>query len=95
MKSASPPLIIKGLKQDGSKFRPSDWCERLATTQAFFDGRKRLQYHHYVKPIILDGIKCLMIEAEFQRYAPESYGFLLAFAKYNQLEIEELNSISV
>jgi len=86
MFDSSQRLIIKGLKQDGSKFRPSDWCERLATTQASFGYNKRLQYNHFVKPTIIDGIKCLIIDDNFKHQSPKSYQFLLAFAKQNQLE---------
>ena len=84
-------LIIKGQQLDGSIFRPSDWCERLATTQAHFDKSKRLQYNRYVKPGIVNGIKCLIVHHDFKTQAPESYDFLLAFAKENSLQTN-LNS---
>jgi len=86
MQESSQQLIIKGLQQNGSKFRPSDWCERLATTQACFDRNKRLQYNTYVKPSIINGIKCLIVHNDLKTHSPESYEFLLSFAKENQLE---------
>jgi len=86
MYEPSQSLVIKGLRQDGSKFRPSDWSERLATTQATFDTRKRLRYHHMVKPSIIDGIKCLIIDSGLRQQSPQSFDFLIAFAQQNQLE---------
>ncbi len=43
MSEASEKIIIEGIKQDGNKSRPSDWCKRLATTLASFGDDQRLK----------------------------------------------------
>ncbi|MFK5986530.1 MAG: DUF3579 domain-containing protein [Pseudomonadota bacterium] len=88
MLEPSQQFIIKGRLKDGSRFRPSDWCERLATTLACFDRNKRLQYNDYVKPSIVDDFKSLIVHGELKVQSPKSFEFLLAFAIENQLDID-------
>ena len=89
MSAGSERIIIEGIKEDGNKFRPSDWCERLATTLASFGEDQRLQYCKSAHPCIINGINCLIVDKELELKSPESYEFLLAFASENKLKIQE------
>lgn len=89
MSEASEKIIIEGIKQDGNKFRPSDWCERLATTLASFGDDQRLKYCKSAHPCIINGVNCLIVERDLASKSPESYEFLMAFAEENQLNIQE------
>lgn len=82
-------FLIKGETRCGQRFRPSDWSERLATTQASFDKNKRLQYHQHIKPIMLDGAKCLKVNQKLIEQEPHTADFLLEFARFFNLQIEE------
>ena len=88
--SAKPErIIIEGIKEDGNKFRPSDWCERLATTLASFGEDQRLHYCKSAHPCIINGINCLIVDKDLETKSPESFEFLMAFATENKLKIQE------
>ncbi len=89
MSEASEKIIIEGIKQDGNKFRPSDWCERLATTLASFGDDQRLKYCKSAHPCIINGVNCLIVERDLASKSPGSYEFLMAFAEENQLKVQE------
>ena len=89
MPGASERIIIEGIKEDGNKFRPSDWCERLATTLASFGEDQRLQYCKSAHPCLINGINCLIVDRDLEFKSPESYEFLMSFAKENKLNIQE------
>ncbi|WP_455205974.1 DUF3579 domain-containing protein, partial [Kaarinaea lacus] len=36
-------LIIEGVRENGSKFRPSDWPERISSSMAGFGSDNRLR----------------------------------------------------
>lgn len=89
MSASSERIIIEGIKEDGNKFRPSDWCERLATTLASFGEDQRLHYCKSAHPCIINGINCLIVDRELEVKSPDSFAFLMAFAKENKLKIQE------
>lgn len=82
-------IIIEGIKEDGNKFRPSDWCERLATTLASFGDDQRLHYCKSAHPCRINGINCLVVERDLEIKSPESYLFLMAFASENKLKVQD------
>lgn len=89
MSESSERIIIEGIKEDGNKFRPSDWCERLATTLASFGEDQRLQYCKSAHPCIINGINCLIVDRDLETKSPESYTFLMAFASENKLRVQQ------
>jgi len=82
-------LIIEGVREDGSRFRPSDWIERISATLATFGPDHRLRYARGVQPRIINGQKCLVLDAALRDENPAAYEYVLAFAKANQLRIKE------
>jgi hypothetical protein len=89
MSTNSERIIIEGIKEDGNKFRPSDWCERLATTLASFGEDQRLHYCKSAHPCIINGINCLIVDRDLESKSPDSFAFLMAFATENKLKIQE------
>lgn len=79
-------IIIYGLTQGGQKFRPSDWAERLCGVMSVFGADGRLCYSQYVKPLTVDGIKCVVVDTRLQQIAPQAYHFLMGFARDNELQ---------
>lgn len=93
MNIAAHKLIIEGVREDGSRFRPSDWIERISATLATFGPDHRLRYARNVQPKIIKGQKCLVLDASLREENPAAYEYVLAFAKANQLRIhEEMNT---
>ncbi|VAW95553.1 hypothetical protein MNBD_GAMMA23-1126 [hydrothermal vent metagenome] len=79
--------VIRGIKEDGAKLRPSDWIERLSSTLASFGQDHRLKYNESVQPCTINGEKCLVVARGLSAKNPEMYDFVMGFAKGNKLQI--------
>lgn len=88
MSQQQEKVVIHGVREDGSKLRPSDWIERISSTLASFGQDQRLQYSTSVKPCIIDGQKCLVVARCLESSNPDAYNFVMAFAQSNQLRIQ-------
>ncbi len=83
----SNEIIIQGLTSAGRTFRPSDWAERLSGSLSTFGEDHRMNYSPYVRPMTIDGIKCVIIEKQLQQAQPATFAFLMGFARENDLQI--------
>lgn len=81
-------VVIESVRVDGGKFRPSDWIERIATMLATFGADHRLRYARDVQPCVINGAKCLVVARALERQNPDAYGFILKFARDNNLSIQ-------
>lgn len=83
-------LIIRGLTTDGKQFRPSDWAERLCGVMKCFEEDNshygHLTYSHYVRPITIQGIKCVVVNTDLEAELPVAFKFFLDFAESNHLQ---------
>jgi hypothetical protein len=86
--SANAPFIIRGLTTKGTRFRPSDWADRLAGAFAVIDPNNRTNYSPYVQPTTLDGIRCVVVDKKLKTTDPNAYRFLQTFAESNELQTE-------
>jgi len=82
------PFIIRGITTKGSRFRPSDWAERLACAFAVIDPNNRMNYSPFVQPTTLDGIPCVIVDKKLKISDPDAYRFLQTFAESNELQTE-------
>jgi hypothetical protein len=90
MSDAKPnEIIIRGITTTGRTFRPSDWAERLAGILSTFDEDNRLGYSPCVRPITLDGTKCVIVSKRLKEIDDRAYNFLLGFGRENDLVIED------
>lgn len=78
-------IIIQGKTVNGREFRPSDWAERLAGILSSFSGDHRLSYAPYVRPMVMDNIRCVAIDKQLEKIDPRVYAFLMSFADDNDL----------
>ncbi len=82
------PFVIRGLTAHGSRFRPSDWAERLAGAFSVIDPNNRTNYSPYVQPRTLDGIPCVVVDSRLKTTDPNAWRFLRNFAQSNDLVTE-------
>ena len=85
-------FFIQGVTSDGKQFRPSDWAERLCGVMSCFGTEgsgpnAHLQYSPYVRPLLLGGVKSVVVNEELREIEPLAYHFVLNFAKDNDLQI--------
>ncbi len=81
-------LVITGVQENGKKFRPSDWAERLSSTLASVHPDNRLHYSSGVQPCIIEGEYCLVVARWLETANPAAYSFVIGFAQANQLRIQ-------
>lgn len=89
MTTESREIVIVGLTATGRPFRPSDWAERLCGCLSVFGEDQRIRYSPYVKPVVADGIKCVVVNRRLEDLDPIAYCFLVSFAKDNELQLRE------
>jgi len=92
--STRTKVIIQGLTQDGRKFRPSDWAERLCGAVASYDRNRRITYHPSVSLATVDSIKCVVINAALEQDNEMLYDFLIDFADENNLNVIRYEDLS-
>jgi hypothetical protein len=86
-KEAKPRIVIQGITLSGRAFRPSDWSERLCGIMVTFGGDRQTRYSPYVRPVMLDGVRCVLVEAALADIEPRAYRFLFDFARDNELTV--------
>lgn len=82
-------LVIESVVEDGRKFRPSDWIERISTTLANFGPDHRLHYDESVQPCVINGEKCLVVDKSLETSNPEAFAYILGFVQANRLRVHE------
>lgn len=96
IQSTSSPareFFIQGITSDGRQFRPGDWAERLCGAIACFhpdqtgDRNARIKYSPYVRPVLLNGVRSVLVNEDLREIEPLAYHFVANFAKDNDLQI--------
>jgi len=80
-------IVIIGLTESGMTFRPSDWAERLSGCMSVFGEDQKIRYSPYVKPIVSEGIKCVVVSRRLKDLDPIAFCFLMSFARDNELRV--------
>ncbi len=82
-------LVIESVSEDGRRFRPSDWIERISTQAAQFGSDHRIHYSSMVQPRMVDGAKCLVVAQSLQEVNPKVYEHIIGFVRANKLRVHE------
>lgn len=86
-------IVIQGITQNGKKFRPSDWSERLCGVLSSFDQDHRLSYHQWVRPILVDNVRCVAVDRKLEQISESMFHFLMDFAHDNDLRIIDCKAL--
>lgn len=88
--------FIHGVTAAGRAFRPSDWAERLCGVMSAYrpggvvSGRDAMiGYSPYVRPLLVGGVKCVVVDERLRDLEPMAFDFVLGFAKDNELPVYE------
>lgn len=87
MQLNSSDIVIRGITQAGRTFRPSDWSERISGVLSTFGTDHRMSYSPHVRPVTLDGVKCVIVNKKLEQDEPRAYNFLMSFARDNDLQV--------
>lgn len=86
-------IVIHGTTGNGKVFRPSDWAERLCGILSSFDKGNRLSYHEWVRPILVDKIRCVAVDKKLEEINPPMFRFLMDFAADNDLRVMDCKTL--
>ncbi len=78
-------IVIQGITASGEKYRPSDWSDRLCGMMSVFGEDRQLSYSPYLKPVIVAGTPCVVVDRKLAQLDSAAYKFLLSFARDNEL----------
>jgi hypothetical protein len=92
---ADGEIIIEGLTRAGKPFRPSDWVDRMCSSYASFGEDRKLKYSPYLKPRVMNGVRCLAVDLKLKLVNPEGYAQLMHFADENQLNVLDSSGNSI
>ncbi len=82
-------LVIHGVTNIGRTFRPSDWAERLCGIMSSFGGDQQMRYSPFVRPTLIEGVRCVLVDPQLAELEPRAYRFLFDFAKDNDLVVTD------
>lgn len=85
--------VIEGVMEDGRKFRPSDWVDRLSATLASFGPDHRLRYGA-VRPCFIKGQKCLMVQKTLETEDPAAFEYVNSFVRSNGLRVSDMREMA-
>jgi len=86
MEKKDSKIIIEGITEEGEKFRPSDWAERMSGKLSTFE-KRRIHYSPMLQPTIKDGHKCVVLDPKLQESNPALFESIMKFAQSNKLKI--------
>jgi len=87
--SSDDHIIIEGVKENGDKFRPSDWVDRIAALGAEYGPDRRLRYTKELSTTSIQGQKCLRLDLKLKETNEELYKMVVCFAEENKLRIKK------
>lgn len=79
-------IVIYGITKEGSKFRPSDWAERLGG-QLSSVVNQRIKYSNQLMPGVREGHKCILLCPTLKQSNRPMYLSVLKFARHNHLKV--------
>lgn len=97
-------LLIKGIRRDGSTFRPSDWAERVcgvaallhsdavAPSRPHYAARPYFEHSPHARPAIICGVLCVIVDLCLRDLEPHAWDFVTGFARDNNLITLEVPS---
>jgi len=83
---ATNRILIEGITDNGEKFRPSDWAERMCCNLATIKNH-RIQYSPLLHPIFKNGYKCVLVDTSLETKHPALYQSIIEFVKVNKLKM--------
>jgi Protein of unknown function (DUF3579) len=80
-------VVIWGLTAHGRPFRPSDWTDRLAGLTSAFGADRKVVYSPLVLPVLVGGVRAVIVGHELEVLEVRLFRFLLSFALDNELQV--------
>ena len=88
MLSGVAEFVIQGLTVDGRQFRQEgDWAQNLCNMMATTGPDGRVVYSAYLRPVVIDGIPAVVVQALLQEKDARVFEVIRQFVAENRLMV--------
>ncbi len=87
MLSEAAEFVIQGKTVEGNVFQPADWAERLCNSLAKMGADGREMHSSFVRPVVSDGIKSVVVRVALQKSNPEAFEVVKRYIAENRLMV--------
>ncbi len=87
MLSGVSEFVIQGITENGELFQQADWSSNLCNMLGTTGGDGRMVYSSYARPIIADGVHCVVVRASLQRVDPKAFEIVRQFVIEHHLKV--------
>ena len=74
-----------------ARFVPATLGRAFVGVMSTFGRDQQMRYSPCVQPLMLDGVRCVLVEPALREIEPRAYRFLLDFAHDNELVVIDPN----
>ena len=87
MQSEVAEFVVQGITLEGKTFEPADWAERLRDSLSSMGHDKNLNYSSYVRPVLSEGIKCLVVRTSLEAANIQAFKLIKHYIADNRLMV--------
>lgn len=87
MLSGLAEFVIQGVTTEGELFQHPDWALGLCNMLATVGSDGRTVYSSYARPIVADGISCVVVRVSLQKVDPAAFEMVKQFVAENRLNV--------
>lgn len=79
--------VILGITLDDEVFNYPDWADRLCGMLADQSSSQRLGYSNLLRPMHVDGVPAVVVNADLEKADPKAFDMVRQFAQENRLKV--------
>ncbi len=87
MLSGASEFVIQGITESGELFQQPDWAENLCNMMGTSGSDGRMVYSAYARPVMVDGVPCVVIRVSLQKVDPKAFEMVKQFVTENRLKV--------
>ena len=80
-------FVVQGKTLEGKTFEPADWAEQLRNSLSGMGSEKNLDYSAYVRPVMSEGIKCLIVRVSLEKSNKQAFKLIKQYIADHHLMV--------
>lgn len=87
MLSGVAEFVIQGITTEGELLQYPDWATSLCNMLATVGTDGRIVYSSYARPIMIDGVSCVVVRSSLAQVDPSAFEILKHFVTEHHLKV--------
>jgi len=87
MFSGVSEFVIQGITDKGELFQQGDWATSLCNMLGTAGSDGRMVYSSYARPIMADGVHCVVVRTSLQHADPKAFEMIKHFVAEHHLKV--------